>query len=141
MITFSLFSVLQKSPNLHAMSDDQSKIMEYYTVYTKWRFYDEFKPHSEEKSYLNFEKNMEEFQSVVNEFLEEGWQPLGAPIFSMTWLSRTHYGIAIQALVREKNVESAVVVDVNPEVIVAEQVRGLRSSARIAGSGSDARFV
>jgi hypothetical protein len=111
----------------------ENKIMEYYTVYTKWRFYEEFKPYnSEAKNDLNFEKNMEEFESAVNELLEEGWRPLGAPIFSITWLSRTHCGIAIQALVREKNVEPAVVVEVNPAVVIAEQVRGLRCSARVA---------
>ena len=113
-----------------------SKVLEYYTVYTKWQFYDEFKPvNNDQKSDSNFEKNMEEFESAVNELLEEGWQPLGAPTFSITWLSRTHCGIAIQALVREKNVEQAVVVEVNPEVIVAEQVRGLRCSLRVAVSG------
>jgi hypothetical protein len=114
-----------------------SKILEYYTVYTKWQFYEEFCPvNTDKKSDLNFEKNMEEFESAVNELLEEGWQPLGAPTFSITWLSRTHCGIAIQALVREKNVEQAVVVEVNPEVLVAEQVRGLRCSLRVAVSGN-----
>jgi hypothetical protein len=113
-----------------------SKVLEYYTVYTKWQFYQEFKPvNTDQKSDSNFEKNMEEFESAVNELLEEGWQPLGAPTFSITWLSRTHRGIAIQALVREKNVEQAVVVEVNPKVLVAEQVRGLRCSLRVAVSG------
>jgi hypothetical protein len=113
-----------------------SKVLEYYTVYTKWQFYQEFKPvNTDQKSDLNFEKNMEEFESAVNDLLEEGWQPLGAPTFSITWLSRTHHGIAIQALVREKNVEQAVVVEVNPEVLVAEQVRGLRCSLRVAVCG------
>lgn len=113
-----------------------SKVLEYYTVYTKWQFYQEFKPvNTDQKSDLNFEKNMEEFERAVNDLLEEGWQPLGAPTFSITWLSRTHCGIAIQALVREKNVEQAVVVEVNPEVIVAEQVRALRCSLRVAVSG------
>jgi hypothetical protein len=113
-----------------------SKVLEYYTVYTKWQFYQEFKPvNTDQKSDSNFEKNMEEFESAVNELLEEGWQPLGAPTFSITWLSRTHHGIAIQALVREKNVEQAVVVEVNPKVLVAEQVRGLRCSLRVAVSG------
>jgi hypothetical protein len=113
-----------------------SKVLEYYTVYTKWQFYQEFKPvNTDQKSDLNFEKNMEEFERAVNELLEEGWQPLGAPTFSITWLSRTHCGIAIQALVREKNVEQAVVVEVNPKVLVAEQVRGLRCSLRVAVSG------
>jgi len=115
-----------------------SKVLEYYTVYTKWHVYPEFKPvNTDQKSDSNFEKNMEEFESAVNELLEEGWQPLGAPTFSITWLSRTHHGIAIQALVREKNVEQAVVVEVNPEVLVAEQVRGLRCSLRVSGSHDD----
>ena len=115
-----------------------SKILEYYTVYTKWQFYEEFCPvNTDKKSDLNFEKNMEEFEYAVNELLEEGWQPLGAPTFSITWLSRTHHGIAIQALVREKDVEPAVVVEVNPDVVIAEQVKPLRCSLRISREGSD----
>ena len=115
---------------------ENSKILEYYSVYTKWHFYEEFSPvNSDEKSDLNFEKNMEEFERAVNELLEEGWQPLGGPTYSITWLSRAHHGIAIQALVREKNVEPAVVVEVNPRVIIAEQVKPLRFSARISMSG------
>ena len=109
---------------------DAGKILEYYTVYTNWQYYDEFGP--DEKNDLNFEKNMEEFEDAVNECLEEGWRPLGGPTFSITWLSRSPYGIAIQALVREKNIEPAVVVEVNPTVVIAEQVRGLRCSARVA---------
>jgi hypothetical protein len=113
-----------------------SKVLEYYTIYTRWQFYKEFLPRYTKKNRdLNFEKNMEEFESAVNEFLEEGWQPLGAPTFSAAWLSNTQHGLAIQALVREKNVEQAVVVEVNPEVLVAEQVRGLRCSLRVAVSG------
>jgi len=112
---------------------EESKVLEYYTVYTKWQFYQEFKPvNTDQKSDSNFEKNMEEFESAVNELLEEGWQPLGAPTFSRTWLSRTHCGIAIQALIREKNIERAVVVDVSPNVAIAENVTPLRHSARLA---------
>jgi hypothetical protein len=115
-----------------------SKILEYYTVYTKWEFYEEFFPvNTDKKSDLNFEKNMEEFEYTVNELLEEGWQPLGAPTFSITWLSRTRHGIAIQALVREKDVEPAVVVEVNPDVVIAEQVKPLRCSLRISREESD----
>uniref|UniRef100_A0A6C0F5L2 Uncharacterized protein n=1 Tax=viral metagenome TaxID=1070528 RepID=A0A6C0F5L2_9ZZZZ len=112
---------------------EESKVLEYYTVYTKWQFYQEFKPvNTDQKSDSNFEKNMEEFESAVNELLEEGWQPLGAPTFSMTWLSRTHCGIAIQALIREKNIERAIVVDVSPNVAIAENVTPLRQSARLS---------
>jgi hypothetical protein len=110
-----------------------SNITEYYTVYKLWEFHEEFDYRNDDDCTLNFEKNMEEFEDIVNEYLEEGWQPLGAPTFSTGWLSRSRQGVAIQALIREKNVEPAVVVDVNPTVIIAEQIKPLRCSLRITG--------
>jgi len=115
----------------------EGKFLEYFTVYAEYK---EFNRYSGQRDWvLNFEKNMEEFENLVNDYFEEGWQTLGAHTFSIEWLSRIRGGLVIQALVREKNVEPAVVVDVNPAVVVAEQVRGLRSSARISASNSNSR--
>ena len=111
---------------------EESKVLEYFTVYTKWQFYKEFAPHRGENCHLNFEKNMEEFEGTVNDYLEEGWRPLGAPSFSKEWMIGSGGGMVIQALIREKNVERALVVDVSPNVVIAENVTPLRHSARLA---------
>ena len=77
-----------------------------------------------------FDNNMEDFELCVNEYLEEGWQPLGPATFKhSTGALRWEY--AVITLVREKSVEPAVVVDV-PPVVVAENVRPTRQSARLS---------
>ena len=78
-----------------------------------------------------FDNNMEEFESCVNEYLEEGWQPLGPPTF-VHLTNRMRWNYAVITLVRDKSVEPAVVVDV-PPVLVAENVRATRRSARGTG--------
>lgn len=101
-----------------------SKTMEYHTIRIAWEYY--ITPcFSQECSMQNFDLNMQALEDEVNEYLEMGWQPLGPPTFSNSWLTKTRYGIAIQALTREKNVEQADAVD--------EQVKPLRSSPRLSG--------
>ena len=80
----------------------------------------------------NFDENMTEFDEVVNEKLEEGWRPLGPPSFSISWFDMVSGGLAVQTLVRDKNIEPAVVVDVRPDILIAECVKPLRSSKRFA---------
>jgi hypothetical protein len=104
---------------------DGSKVLEYFTVYAIFKFHEEFRPNSRENYLLNFEKNMEDFEASVNSYLEEGWRPLGAPSFSKEWMNGMNGGKAIQAIVREKNVEKAV---------VAENVKTVRRSARLSTS-------
>ena len=111
---------------------EESKVLEYFTVYAKLEVYKEFVPNLGQNRVLNFDKNMEEFEGMVNDYLEEGWRPLGAPSFSKEWMIGSSGGMVIQALVREKNIERAVVVDVSPNVAIAENVMPLRHSARLA---------
>jgi hypothetical protein len=109
---------------------DGTKVLEYFTIYAIWKFHEEFAPNSRENYYyLNFEKNMEDFEACVNSYLEEGWQPLGAPSFSKEWMIGLRGGKAIQAVVREKNVVKAGV------VAVAENVTSVRRSTRISSNG------
>jgi len=112
-----------------------SKIMEYYTAYLYYDFY-EGPRYSTNTDVIdnNFKRNMNEFTDVVNECLAEGWILHGAPTFSIDWMCREYNGLAIQAFVREKNVERAVVVEVKPDIIIAENVKGLRSSKRLLHS-------
>ena len=115
----------------------QSKILEYTNVYLEYEYYNDTGCRSSSLAVLreNFDENMKEFDAVVNERLEEGWQLLGQPTFSSDWLCRSG-GIAVQALVREKNIEPAIVVEVHPTVVIAECVRQLRSSNRVTRSNS-----
>lgn len=104
--------------------------MEYLTVHVTWEYY--VKPcFSEECSKQNFDLNMQALEDHVNEYLEMGWQPLGPPTFSSSWLTKTRHGVAIQALTRERDVEQAQMADVALPV-VAEQVKPLRSSVRLS---------
>lgn len=94
-----------------------SKMMEYFTVHVTWKYF--IKPcFSEETLKQNFDLNMQALEDEVNEYLEMGWQPLGPPTFSNSWLTRTRHGIAIQALTREKGAN--------------EEVKPLRSSPRLS---------
>ena len=78
------------------------------------------------KQNLSFEENMEDFEDCVNEYLAEGWQPLGPPTFSDSWMSCDYCGgRAVQTFIREKSVEPVVVVDI-PPVVFAENVRPAR---------------
>jgi len=77
-----------------------------------------------------FDSNMEDFEICVNEYLEEGWQPLGPPTF-IHLSNNLRWRYAVITLVREKSVEPAVVVDI-PPVLVAENVRPTRQSARLS---------
>jgi hypothetical protein len=112
-----------------------NKHLEYFNVYVTFQRYGN-SGRSSNITVLsqNFDENMLDFDEVVNEKLQEGWQLLGPPTFSLGWCDMQSGGIAIQTLVREKNVETAVVVDVNPEVLVAECVKPVRSSRRLANS-------
>jgi hypothetical protein len=105
-----------------------NKHLEYFNVYVT------FQRFGNSSRSENFDENMLDFDEVVNEKLQEGWQLLGPPTFSLGWCDMQSGGIAIQTLIREKNVETAVVVDVNPEVLVAECVKPVRSSRRLANS-------
>ena len=115
-----------------------ASVQERFTVYCEWR---NFVPQSTENiknlgsteiSKQNFDMNIAAFDDHVNEHLAEGWALLGAPIFNNAWINLRSGGVAIQALVRQKGVEPAVVAEV-AEQVVAENVRPLRSSARLAG--------
>jgi hypothetical protein len=109
-----------------------TKVLEYFNVYMAFEYYGNSKRSSNENLlHKNFDENMQDFDFIVNEKLEEGWRPLGPPTFSLGWCDMARGGFAIQTLVREKNIEQAVVVDVNPEVLIAEEVKPLRSSTRI----------
>lgn len=108
-----------------------SKTMEFFTIYITWEFY--ISPcNTNETSQQNLHMNMEALDDHVNRHLAMGWQPLGPPTFSSGWLSRSNHGVAIQALIREKDVEQIAVVDVALP-LVAEQVKPLRSSLRVSG--------
>jgi len=73
--------------------------MEYLTVYVTWQYF--IHPRiSEENLKQNFDLNMQALADHVNKYLAMGWQPLGPPTFSSSWLSRTRHGLAIQALTR-----------------------------------------
>jgi hypothetical protein len=110
-----------------------SKLLEYGNLYVEYEHYGNItRSSNNEVLRENFDENMKEFDEVVNERLAEGWQLLGPPTFSLGWCDMQRGGIAIQTLVREKNVELVVVVDVKPHVVVAECVKPLRSSSRIA---------
>ena len=110
-----------------------SKLLEYGNLYVEYEHYgNSARSTNHEVLRENFEENMNQFDEVVNERLAEGWQLLGPPTFSLAWCDMRRGGIAIQTLVREKNVELVVVVDVNPHVVIAECVKPLRSSSRIA---------
>jgi len=111
----------------------ESKILEYVNVYLEYEYYNDSGCRSSSLADLreNFDENMKEFDAVVNERLEEGWQLLGPPTFSSHWLCMSGQGMAVQALVREKNIEPAIVVDVHPKC-----VRQLRSSKRVTRSNS-----
>ena len=109
----------------------ERKTLEFYTIYMYYTFLDCSCESNRDKLEKNFERNMEDFESYVNEYLDEGWQPLGSPTFSIDWLDLQGKGLAIQALTREKNVDHAIVVEVSPSVIIAEQVKPLRSSLRV----------
>ena len=115
----------------------QPKLMEYFNVYLSFvRYGNSARSTNSNVLNKNFEENMDEFVAVVNEKLEEGWQLLGPPTFSLGWCDMQNGGIAIQSLVRDKGVEHAVVVDVQPDVVVAECVKPLRSSKRVVRSNS-----
>ena len=107
-----------------------ANVSELYNVYVKWAWFSK-DIRGKEMLDWNFDKNMENFEEHVNTHLAEGWQLLGPPVFSQSWLTRNGEGIVIQSLFRPKNIAPAVVVEVNPP-IVAEQVRPLRSSRRLA---------
>jgi hypothetical protein len=109
-----------------------SKVLEYFNVYLAFEYYgNSARSNNRQVLNENFHENMQEFDCVVTEKLEEGWRPLGPPTFSLGWCDMARGGFAIQTLVREKNVEQAVIVDVNPDVLIAEEVKPLRSSTRI----------
>jgi hypothetical protein len=81
--------------------------MEYTTVYCEWN---DNKRNESVESRLHYkreyEDNMVRFENLVQEALDEGWQPLGAPTFSKRWLKETTFGgIAIQTLIRDKHQE------------------------------------
>jgi hypothetical protein len=78
--------------------------MEYTTVYCEWK---EKICNESIKSRLHYqeeyEENMVRFENLVQEALDEGWRPLGAPTFSRRWIKETIFGgIAIQTLIRDK---------------------------------------
>ena len=78
--------------------------MEYTTVYCEWR---EKMRHESLDSRIHYQEEYEEnivrFETLVQEALDEGWRPLGAPTFSRRWLKETIFGgIAIQTLIRDK---------------------------------------
>jgi hypothetical protein len=102
---------------------------EYFNVYEQWVWYSK-EINTDEKARINFERNMESFEENVNEKLDEGWTPLGPPTFSSSWLCKARGGLAIQTLIRDKNIQPAVVVEVNPP-IVAANVKALRFSERV----------
>jgi len=119
------------------MSSQDNKVLEYFNIYLTFEYYGN-SARSSNRDVLNknFDENMQEFDCVVNEKLEEGWRPLGPPTFSLGWCDMANGGVAIQALVREKNIEQAVVVEINPEILIAEEVKPLRSSTRLRVSNS-----
>ena len=78
--------------------------MEYTTVYCEWR---EKMRHESLDSRIHYQEEYEEnivrFETLVQEAIDEGWRPLGAPTFSRRWLKETIFGgIAIQTLIRDK---------------------------------------
>ena len=114
-----------------------NKHLEYINVYIEYEHYgNSISSCNHDILTNNFDENMQEFDAVVNQRLEDGWELLGPPIFSQEWFELSSNGFAVQTLVREKNVEQAIVVDVNPDVVVAECVNPLRSSKRLTRSNS-----
>lgn len=112
-----------------------SHVQEFYTVYVNWQWFARGIC-GEEMVDWNFEKNMEAFDDHVNEHLVEGWRLHGSPTFSAAWLNKTHNGLAIHALVRDKNIEPVVIVHAQLPV-VAENVKATRSSLRLKQRTND----
>jgi hypothetical protein len=111
----------------------QTKMLEYFNVYVTFEHYGN-SGRSSNRTVLkkNFDENMQDFDQFVNEKLEEGWQLHGPPSFSLGWCDMQIGGVAIQCLVRDKNIEPAIVVEVSPEVVIAEGVKPLRQSTRVS---------
>ena len=78
--------------------------MEYTTVYCEWREKMRRESLDSRIHYQEeYEENIVRFETLVQEALDEGWRPLGAPTFSRRWLKETIFGgIAIQTLIRDK---------------------------------------
>ena len=117
----------------------QTKMLEYFNVYVAFEHYGN-SGRSSNRDVLkkNFDENMQDFDQFVNEKLEEGWQLHGPPTFSLGWCDMQSGGVAFQTLVRDKNIEPAIVLEVIPEVVIAECVKPLRQSMRISRSNSSA---
>jgi hypothetical protein len=109
-------------------------VQEFFTVYVTWHWFTK-NVRDEEMTDWNFSKNMESFDEHVNAHLSEGWRLHGSPTFATTWLTRSG-GMAVQALVRDINIEQAVVVQAQLPV-VAENVQATRSSLRVRGIGAN----
>jgi len=105
---------------------EESRVQEFYTIFIEWC--DEREP--EDRDLSKMEVNLRRLEDFVNEHLAEGWEALGPPRFSESWMRGERTGKAIQSLVRRKNVEQAVVVEI-PAVITAECVKPVRSSLRL----------
>jgi hypothetical protein len=109
-----------------------SVVQQYYSVYVEYEMYNDSEQWSS-RSVLstNFDENMLEFDEVVNEKLKEGWRTLGPPTFCQKWCNIfSSDGFAIQTLVRDKSIVPVIVVDVHPEVMIAEGVMPLHQSKR-----------
>ena len=102
-----------------------SATLEYCVVTVKWGGRNAT---SKEEREENEMLNMENFEDSVNEKLAEGWRPTGSPQFNDGW-GYNRGARAYQALVRDRTVEPAVLVDVT-QAVLAEQVRPLRTSLR-----------
>lgn len=104
-------------------------IKEYCVATVNWVYYEV--PRGQNGTYShaeNFNENMRVFEEEVNEKLSDGWIPHGAPTFTKDW-ERNTSGRAYQALIRDRNINSSVLVVAKTEV-VAEYVKPLRSSLR-----------
>jgi len=77
---------------------------------------------------VNFQDNIAALEYEVNKKLAEGWTVQGAPFFDKNWGFRGSR--AYQAIIRQREVQPAIVVDV-PEIVMAQRVKALRSSLRL----------
>ena len=77
--------------------------MEYKTIYCQWEnkiYTEDMNP--KEYSQIEYNENIKNFENLVQKALDEGWMPLGGPNFSRRWLKDGMGGVAIQAMIRDK---------------------------------------
>lgn len=123
--------------------------MEYSTVSCDWlsepmvvvrgeTTYQHWKDHAD----AEFQKNMQNFEDLVNLKMQQGWIPHAAPVFSGSWLrlplttNKLSHGIAIQAMIRytatldELLSTSDLTITPTPEPTTTRKTYNTRSSAK-----------